>query len=324
MKNKFFLHKNIHWLEHVARTRSQLYEITRNFFNSRGFIEVETPIIVNYPGNDLFTDVYELIDNNGFLISSPEFSMKKLLGAGFKKIYTITKSFRLNELTRFHNPEFSMLEWYEPYTDYKDLFRLTREYLETVFESFFPDGIIRKGNKKVVFANFLETTLDDLFIEHAGFSFKENSEFKAIKDFASNNLHIDCTKLENWNEVFSMIFIEKIEPFLKKLEFPIAVYDYPVSLASLSKLSADRDVCERFEIYLSGVELCNGFTELDDGEEQKKRFQENHQKIDEDLINALNSEFPPCSGIAVGLDRVLFFCLSEAESLSDVLLFPKV
>ncbi len=311
------------WLERVARTRSKLYEITRDFFNSRDFLEVETPIVVNYPGNDLFTNAYEITDNNGFLISSPEYSMKKLLGAGFKKIFTITKSFRLNESTRFHNPEFTMLEWYEPFTDYKDLFKLTRDYMKVVFENFFPDGIIRKNNRNFIFANFLETTLDDLFIEHAGFSFRRTVEFEQIKSIATDNLNLDCTSLCDWNEVFSLIFLEKIEPVLNKFDTPVAVYDYPVTLASLSKLSAARDVCERFEIYLSGVELCNGFTELDDGEEQKKRFQKNHQKIDENLITALNEGFPPCSGIAVGLDRLLFFCLPEAKTLSDVILFPK-
>lgn len=321
MKQIFRLHKDTRWLEEVARTRKKLYQITRDFFDQQGFLEVETPIVVPHAGADIFTRAFDLKDDLGSLISSPEFSMKKLIGSGFRKIYTLTKCFRRGEITRFHNPEFSMLEWYEPYTDYNHLFKVTEKYFKTVFEYFYPEGIILK-DRETRFNDFRRFRLDELFIEHAGFSFEMTPEYSEIKRIATDNLDIDCSNLDDWNEVFSRIFLEKIEPALKKFDVPVAVFDFPASLSSLSKLSEDGKSCQRFEIYLDGIELCNGFTELNDGIEQSKRFEENSLKIDHDLIDALNSGFPECSGIAVGLDRLLYFCMPDARKLSDVILFP--
>lgn len=294
--------------------RERVVDTIRSFFKKQGFHEVSTPILVPVPSIEPNLEVFETElrtslgkNRRAFLIMSPEFSIKKLLAVGIGNCFEITKCFRNEEeVSRLHNPEFTMLEWYRINSDYTDVMK--------DFEQLFVKII---GSKKLVY----QGDIYDLSTPWPRISVAE-----AFKKFAGRDV------LKVSDEDFYKIFFNEIEPELAKSKKPFFIYDYPVSQASLSRpKKGDPRFAERFEVFLAGLELGNCFSELIDWKEQKKRFESDRlmrkklkktdYPIDSDLIDALKSGLPVVSGIAVGVDRLIMLA-ADAPEISDTLFFP--
>ncbi|HKC04719.1 MAG TPA: elongation factor P--(R)-beta-lysine ligase [Patescibacteria group bacterium] len=294
--------------------REKVIDIIRKFFKDQNFHEVQTPTLVPIPSIEPNLEVFETElrtskgeRRDGFLIMSPEFSIKKLLAAGIGNCFEIAKCFRNDEeVSKLHSPEFTMLEWYRINADYKDIMN--------DFEQLFLKIV---GKDKLIYQG--ETY--DITLPWPRISVAE-----AFQKFAKKDV------LEVGDEDFYKIFFNDIEPELAKSHKPFFIYDYPISQASLSRpKDEDPRFAERFEVFLAGVELGNCFSELTDAKEQKKRFESDlalrqaqgktDYPIDEDLIKALETGLPPVSGIAVGVDRLIMLVV-DVPNISDTMFFP--
>ncbi|MFH1142269.1 MAG: EF-P lysine aminoacylase EpmA [Candidatus Uhrbacteria bacterium] len=303
----------------IIKARMDLYDTIRAFFRSRGYLEVETPLLVRSPGMEPNLDPFEvngsqIADRGSYgLITSPEYSMKKLLGSGLDKIFTITKVFRSgdSETSQLHNPEFSMLEWYEQGIDYQAGMDQTEE-------------LVCACGLNLVWSRY---RVRDLMLEHTQVDLDAAKRFDLLDACQRHGLSISEDDTES--DLFYRLFLTKVEPELSK-DSACIVYDYPVYQSGLAKLTSDGKYAQRFEVYLSGVELCNAFTELTDSDEQRDRFQIEAKErehlgkqiwpIDEDLLSALSSIQNPTFGNALGLDRLLMLKL-ELDSIDQVLPF---
>ena len=250
-----------------------------------------------------------------FLQTSPEFAMKRLLAAGSGSIYQICKSFRNGEFGAHHNPEFTMLEWYRVGFDHHDLMGEVEALLTDLL-----------GCRELE-----RITYKDLFERYLGIDPHIASTVELQQLARTQNIEVDGLEEGDRDTWLSVLLTHKIEPKLG-IKTPVFVYDYPASQAMLSKVRAGQPtVAERFELYIEGNEIANGFHELLDSEEQRRRFEQHikdRQKLglkevplDEALIAALDSGMPDCAGVALGLDRLLML-LSGSDSLSEVLTFP--
>jgi len=267
-----------------------------------------------------------------YLITSPEYAMKKLLVSGFEKIFQITKSFRNKETnSEMHNPEFTILEWYRAYSDYtwimKDVEELVRE-LATIANG--KPQIFFKDYKIDVAAPWPRVKVKDLFKDFAGIGnviFEDTEKFRAA--VLAKGYKVDAKT--PYEDLFFLVFLNEIEPKLG-LTKPVIVYEYPAQMAALSKrCEEDPRYSERFEVYIGATELCNAFTELNDPEEQKARLEaERAQRkimgkvdysVDQGFISALNFGMPPSGGVALGVDRLMML-LTNTPDIRDLLFFP--
>lgn len=321
----FLIMKNY---QQIANERALLNATIRTFFESRGFVEVETPICVASPGMEPSLSPFKttLINEKMYeyeagLITSPEYAMKKLLGLGFEKIFTITKVFRNEEsFGSLHNAEFTMLEWYEQGKDYNDCMDQTEGLVKTCANAF------QQKSTDTDAWNRLRTR--DVFLKYADIDLGVGTldELRA----ACKRQDIHFPEDDSISDLFFRLFLLKVEPELKKMG-PVFLYDYPKYQAALSVLTEDGNYGERFELYLNGLELCNGFTELTDADEQKKRFEDESEErkklrknvfpIDEALLALLPSITKPTCGNALGVDRLHMFVTGK-KNIEDVLLFP--
>jgi elongation factor P--(R)-beta-lysine ligase len=296
------------------RHRARALSIVRSFFAARGFLEVETPSLVPSPGLDLHLDAVEA--TGGYLITSPEYQMKRLLVAGVPRQFQIAHVFRRGERGDHHNPEFTMLEWYRAFADVGQVMRDTEELVTELVSAFSGDRRLRgKHGTITVACPFPRITVVEAFARFAGIA--EAEVFRLARDDA---------------EQFFRILVERVEPELAAAATPTFMIDYPIEHASLARAKpSDARVAERFELYLGGLELCNGFGELTDPEEQQQRFLRDQEAraaagkpvypIDERFLAALAEGMPPSAGNALGLDRMVALCLGEHE-IAKVMAFP--
>lgn len=310
----------------TLQTRMKVIKAVRQFFDEQGFWEVDTPTLQTMPCADMhihgFQTEYFGRDlkrrRDYYLHTSPEFEMKKLLVAGLPKLYQICKVFRNGEDTRLHSPEFTMLEWYRVGADYQDIMRECERLINATAEA---AGIpeyqtpFERLSVAEAFERYaaidLTVCLDDL------------EKFKA----EAQKQNIRTIDNDAWDDVFHAIMSEKIEPKCGA-SGPAFLYDYPASMACLSKKASDPRFAERFELYIGGVELANAFTELTDAAEQRARFEAEmaakqahygfSYPLDEDFLAALEYGMPEAGGIALGLDRLIMI-LTGAENIEDVL-----
>ncbi len=300
--------------------REKVIDAIRDFFKKQDFHEVSTPILVPIPSIEPNLEVFktELRTSKGevrpgYLIMSPEFSIKKLLAAGIGNCFEITKCFRNDEeVSSLHNPEFTMLEWYKVGANYFDVM----EDFEDLFIQ-----IIKKVNPKTNIKKW----------EYQGKIYNLTTPWPRIRIADAFKKYANLDVLEVKDEDFYKIYFNKVEPEILKLGRPYFLYDYPISQASLSKPSKDPNFAERFEVFLDKLELGNCFSELTDSDLQLKRFEEDKATrmsqgkedypIDMDLIDALKSGMPDVSGIAVGVDRLVMLA-GNVETISETLFFP--
>ncbi|PHS72583.1 MAG: elongation factor P--(R)-beta-lysine ligase [Cycloclasticus sp.] len=308
----------------LLHQRAELYQAIRTFFLEKNVLEVDTPILSSATSCDANLDSFStlfgrdgLAQQRYYLQTSPEFSMKRLLASGSGSIFQIAKSFRQGESGRFHNPEFSLLEWYRVGFSMTELIE---EVVELLMLSFNENLAFRTVPYAQLFVQMIginphKATLDELL------------EF-AEKQANPEAVHICGDSLANG---LDYVFSQYIQPKLKKGLIYI-VTDYPVCLAMLAKLSGDApQTAKRFEVYFNNVELANGYEELTDAAIQEQRFHEDLAErrqlgvqqvpMDNNLIAALEAGMPNCSGVALGLDRLLML-ITGASSIDEVLTFP--
>jgi lysyl-tRNA synthetase class 2 len=288
----------------AVRARARALRAIREWFEAERFLEVDTPARVRTPGLDLHVDA--LPQAGGHLVTSPEFFMKRMLAGGFPRIYQLAHCFRADEQGAQHEPEFMMLEWYRAFADVERVMADTEQIVRCVFETIGK----RLASKR---------------------PFERLPVREAFRRFANEPDAASLAK-RNSDRYFELL-VDRVEPALDALERPIFLVDYPISEASLARPSpADPEVAERFELYLSGVELCNGFGELTDPAEQRRRFQEDRRQrkrlgrpdysLDERFLSALDEGMPRASGNALGVDRLIALALG-ATSIQDVMAFPE-
>lgn len=300
--------------------RQALMNKVRRFFENRGVLEVETPVLSAAGGTDPQLDYFE-VEGNRFMMTSPEFHMKRLLASGFGDIFQITKSFRKDEFGAHHNNEFSMVEWYRV--------GMPQEKLMDEVEALVSE-IIGKPIKA------RRTRWVDAFRNYAGVDplVASSDDFVAACNSREIPLPVDVSAMsrEDWWD-YLMVFA--VEPVLAK-NGPEFILDYPKSQAALAQTYVGEDGhtwARRFELFVDQVELCNGYTELTDAAEQRKRFADDLEirkgmgkplpPIDEHFLEALESGMPSCSGVALGLDRLFMLAMGKGE-IKDVILFPSV
>jgi lysyl-tRNA synthetase class 2 len=337
-RERFALHK-----KHLI-SRAQIFRAIRSHFDSQGFLEVQTPALQRSPGLEphLQAFVTDLVDPHGgrrekrYLHTSPEFAMKKLLAAGLEKIYQISLVYRNKERSRTHHPEFSMLEWYRVGAPYTQLMTDCEELLRASANAAGGDGFLRWNGHTVDPAKPFER----LSVQEAFRKLADTDLLATIDDPAApapEKLRAACAKLgistaadDTWEDLFFRIFLERIEPKLGT-GVPTILYDYPVSMAALSRPKAGAPhLAERFEVYVGGLELANAFGELTDVAAQRRRFEADMEKkqrlygerypIDEDFLAAL-AHMPPSSGIALGVDRLVMLATGVSD-IEDVLWVP--
>ena len=318
--------------------RAEILKAVRSFFDRNGFLEVETPILTPFPTLD--SNIQPMVsifhnDQNSerhlYMHTSPEHAMKKLLCADAQKIYYCGRVFRDGELTPLHNPEFTLVEWYRTnatYTDMQhDIQNLIRLVAKKVFNT---EKIIYNGTQINLGLSWEETTVCDLFQKHTGVDLNVTVEIEQMRA-AAKKLDISFHKEDDWETLFYRIFLEKIESHLG-FPKPIFIKDYPLKMALMAKKKTeDTHWVERIELFIAGLELANGYTELTDPVEQNNRFlHDQHKKliqsgcfypIDTELISAFEMGLPPCAGIALGFDRLVMLMLDKTK-IDDVILFP--
>jgi elongation factor P--(R)-beta-lysine ligase len=300
----------------VARNltaRARALAAVRQYFAAQGFLEVETPFRVPAPGVDLHLDA--LVAQGGYLITSPELHMKRLLVAGLPRIFQLARVSRQEELGALHEPEFTMLEWYRAFAGLEHVLADTEQLVREVARAVSGEAKLfgADGRRFDVEQPFPRVTVREAFREHAGIA--------------------DAVDLAHSDEArYFELLVAEVEPGLARESRPLFLWKYPANQAALARLCAnDPSVAERFELYVGGVELCNGFDELTDAAEQRTRFEQEHARrgaenrplypIDERFLAALQAGMPPSGGNAVGFDRLVMLA-TGARELAEVVAFP--
>jgi lysyl-tRNA synthetase class 2 len=289
----------------ALRRRAALAAAVRAFFTARGYLEVETQYIVPAPGEEAHIPTIQA--GHGWLHTSPEFAMKKLLAAGAGPIFQLARVWRDEPMSPTHLPEFTMLEWYNlnPSMDalIEESFALLRATL--------PPTVSHAGITTSL-ARHERLTVADAFARHTGADILATAGDAAALAAAA---HATLRPNESWEDLFFRLLLERIEPHLGR-DHPTYLTHWPIAQAALARPDpADPRVAERFELYVAGVELANAFIELTDAEEQRTRFTANRTHpwpLDEDFLDAV-SHLPPSAGIALGFDRLAMLATSAAE-----------
>lgn len=288
--------------------RALIIRKIRSFFEERNVLEVDTPLLCQSTTPNPCIGSF-IVGDNKYLQTSPEFAMKRMLASGMGAIYQICKAFRLEESGNKHNPEFTMLEWYRPEFNHHDLMNEMDAFLQAVIGTLPAD----------------EISYQALFETHFDIN-PHTASAESLCDIAkAQGMHVEFdAEKDTW---LDLLLTHRIESKLG-LEKPIFIYDYPKSQAALSKINGN--IAERFEVYYKGMELANGFHELTDAAEQRKRFESEiaeRQKLkkhvpplDERFLQALSAGMPNCAGVAVGVDRLIMLTL-DTNNIGDVLAF---
>ncbi|MGX9418027.1 elongation factor P--(R)-beta-lysine ligase [Vibrio sp. WJH972] len=305
------------------KQRAELIDLLRFFFLERQVLEVETPIMSQAAVTDIHLQTFksDFIGPNYasgqevYLMTSPEFHMKRLLAADSGSIFQITKSFRNEESGRFHNPEFSMLEWYRIGFDHHDLMNEMDELLQQILHC--------KKAERLTYQQIFQQVLGVCPLEASLEELRQCAVLHGFDEIAKDE--------DDRDTILQLLFSMVIEPCIGR-DVPAFVYHFPASQAALAKINQhDNRVADRFEVYFKGIELANGFHELEDSAEQRRRFEQDNlkrqamglsiQPIDENFLEALASGLPPCAGVAVGIDRLIMLALGK-ESINEVISFP--
>jgi lysyl-tRNA synthetase class 2 len=316
----------------VLRTR--MVSAVRRFLDERGFLEVETPVLQSLYGGALarpFTTHHNVLDRTLYLRIATELYLKRLIVGGLEKVYELGKDFRNEGISHKHNPEFTMLETYEAYGDYLDVAAMTEELVATVArETIGTLQVERDGHTIDLTPPWRRVTLRDAILDETGVDIAEHTERNALLD-AMRRAGIEANPQTGtgWGKLVDELLSKRVEPTLVQ---PTFLLDYPTELSPFAKPHRSQPgLVERFEGFIGGIEVANAFSELNDPDEQRVRFEqqqrlqaagdEEAQPFDEDFLRALEQGMPPTGGLGLGIDRLLMI-LAGRHSIREVVLFP--
>ncbi len=329
----------------VFQTRARIIRELRNFFDTRGYIEVETPMMHPIAGGAAarpFITHHNTMDVDLYLRIAPELYLKRLTVGGFDRVYEINRNFRNEGISTQHNPEFTMLEFYEAYSNYRDLMDLNEQLFASLAKTIIGSTVVKFGEVDLDFGKFQRMTMREAIIQYWP---ADAGEAPTLEQLASADGPQKAAEAYNvWakanhapyaaakgklagGEWTGLLFETLAED---KLVQPTILYEFPTEISPLSKQKPDDpSLTERFEIYVAGMEIANGFSELNDPAEQERRFlaqiaqggEEVPKQVDVDYIRALCHGMPPTAGEGIGIDR-LTMLLTDSHSIRDVILFP--
>lgn len=321
-------------VKEVFRMRSRIIEAVRHFLNDRGFIEVETPVLHTAAGGALatpFVTHHNTLDQDMYLRIALELHLKRLIVGGFDKVYEIGYVFRNEGISTTHNPEYTLLETYEAYADYKDVMKMVEEMFYQVSLSVLGTAEITYGNNKVnLQPPWRRLTLHDAVKKYSGIDYVEYPTADGLRE-KMRSKSIEADPLKNWAKLVDELLKTCVVPSLIQ---PTFICDYPVSMSPLAKNKPSKKrVVERFQPYAAGLELGNAYSELNDPILQRERFvdqmkerlgdDEERWTIDEDFLTALEYGMPPTGGLGIGIDRMVML-LTNQQSIREVILFPQL
>jgi len=316
----------------IFRRRSRLVQSLRGFLLERDFLEVETPMMQPIPGGaeaEPFRTHHKALDMELFLRIAPELYLKRLVVGGFERVFEINRNFRNEGISSQHNPEFTMLEFYQAYATHRDLMHLTERMLSrAAMEVCGSTRIVYQGQEIELGGTWRRLPLAEALVELGGLDPRLLDDHQGLLELARRQ-GIPITKGHRRGKVITKLFDALVEP---KLVQPTFITDYPVEVSPLSRRSDNQpDLTERFELFIAGREIANGFSELNDPDDQRARFQQQvadreagdaeAHLMDEDYIEALEYGMPPTAGEGIGIDRVAML-FTDAASIREVILFP--
>ena len=312
--------------------RSQIIKEIRNFLAGRDFMEVETPMLVSNAGGAAarpFETHYNALDEDVKLRISLELYLKRLIVGGLERVYEIGRVFRNEGVDTRHNPEFTLMELYQAYTDYEGMMELTESMFRYLAEKVCGTTTISYNGIEIDLGKpFERTTMTDCIKKYAGIDFDEVKGDEEAKELAKEH-HIEYEERHTKGDIVNLFFEEYCE---KNLIQPTFVMDHPIAISPLTKKKpSDPEKVERFELFINTWEMCNAYSELNDPIDQRERFaaqdaafeagDEEANHTDEDFLNALEIGMPPTGGIGYGIDRLVML-LTDSPAIRDVLLFP--
>jgi lysyl-tRNA synthetase class 2 len=312
--------------------RSRIIQEIRNFFLDRDFLEVETPMMQPIPGGaeaEPFRTHHNALGMDLYLRIAPELYLKRLVVGGFERVFEINRSFRNEGISTQHNPEFTMLEFYQAYATYTDLMDLTEQLFAKAARALIGSTKISyQGNSIELAGPWRRLSLHSALVDIGGIDPELLNNKESLLEFAAKN-EIKITKTGKLGKVITKLFDALVEP---KLIQPTFITDYPAEVSPLSRRSDQQaSLTERFELFIAGSEIANGFSELNDPIDQRERFiqqvenreagDENAHLMDEDYIEALEYGMPPTAGEGIGIDRLVML-LTDSISIREVILFP--
>ena len=312
--------------------RSKIIKEIRNFLDGRGFMEVETPMLVSNAGGAAarpFETHYNALNEDVKLRISLELYLKRLIVGGLEKVYEIGRVFRNEGVDTRHNPEFTLMELYQAYTDYYGMMELTENMFRYLAEKVCGSAVITYNGVEIDLSKpFARLTMNDAIKKYAGIDFDEVKTDEEAKALAKEH-HIEYEERHTKGDIINLFFEEYCE---KELIQPTFIMDHPLAISPLTKKKpSDPTKVERFELFINTWEMCNAYSELNDPIDQRERFaaqdaafaagDEEANHTDEDFLNALEYGMPPTGGIGYGIDRLVML-LTDSPAIRDVLLFP--
>lgn len=312
-------------------TRSKVISLTRRFFEDKGFLEVETPMMHPIAGGanaKPFVTHHNALGIDRFLRIAPELYLKRCIVGGFEAVFEINRNFRNEGMDATHNPEFTSIEFYWAYKTYKDLIALTKEYFAYLFENLNLESILPYGNLQIDFTKFTEIPLIQSLYEIGGVPSDIVEDKDKIIAFMKEK-KLDVNEKMNIGQLQGELFDEYVEA---KLINPTFITEYPVEISPLARRNDEKPhLTDRFELFIAGKEIANAFSELNDPLDQLQRFEgqmeakdcgdDEAHEMDEDFVNALSYGMAPTAGQGIGIDRLVMMLTNE-HSIRDVLLFP--
>ena len=316
----------------LFRQRSAVIQALRDFFIARDFLEVETPMMQTIPGGATarpFVTHHNALDLDLYLRVAPELFLKRLVVGGFERVFEINRNFRNEGLSTRHNPEFTMLEFYQAYSDYHELMELTEELLRAVSQSVLGTTTVQYVGETIDFAQPIERlTLLESIQRYDDFEDADLRDRDALRAILNDlNVKVD----DGWGvgKLQMELFEVRVE---ERLLQPTFITAYPAEVSPLARRSEqDPDFTDRFELFVGGREIANGFSELNDPEDQARRFADQVERLaqgdneamhfDQDYVTALEHGLPPTAGEGIGVDRLVML-LTDSNSIREVLLFP--
>ena len=319
----------------VMQARSRIISAIRRFLDDRGFLEVDTPVLVPVPAGAMaepFVTQHHALDRRLYLRIATELYLKRLIVGGLDKVYELGRVFRNEGIDQDHNPEFTLLETYEAYADYEDVMAMVEQMVQTIAKEALGTTTARHGNSEIDLSPpWHRVPLRDALREHSGIDLDDYPAAASLAERMKAD-GITATYAESRGRLIDKLVGATVEP---KLVQPTFLVDYPVEMSPLAKARKnDAGYAERFEAFIGGMEVANAFTELNDPSVQRTRLEEQEalrkryqgeelDRLDEDFLLALEHGMPPTGGLGVGVDRLVML-LTGQRSIRDVVLFPQV